>query len=75
MGVLLRKLVYPRQVAYIKGRSIYEQVLFASVLVNEMKVKKRGGNMGLKMDTSHAYDLVSWEFLFVVLQKYGFSSA
>ncbi|XP_026451494.1 uncharacterized protein LOC113351775 [Papaver somniferum] len=72
---LMKKLVSLQQVAYIKGRSIHEQVLLASELVNEMKKKRRGGNIILKLDITQSYDSVSWVFLFKVLQQYGFSLA
>ncbi|XP_026430512.1 uncharacterized protein LOC113327547 [Papaver somniferum] len=75
MSSLMVKLISPQQFAYIKGRSIQEQVMLASELVNEMKIKRRGGNVGLKLDISQAYDSVSWEFLMKVLRKYGFSSS
>ncbi|XP_026458492.1 uncharacterized protein LOC113359008 [Papaver somniferum] len=75
MASLMNKLVSPQQVAYIKSRSIHEQVLLASELVNEMKMKRRGGNVSLKLDITQAYDSVSWVFLFKVLQQYGFSIA
>ncbi|XP_026417208.1 uncharacterized protein LOC113312686 [Papaver somniferum] len=71
MASLMHKLVAPQQVAYIKGRSIHEKIPLASELVNEMK-KKRRGNLSLKLDISQAYDSVNWDFLFKVLQKYGF---
>ncbi|XP_026451485.1 uncharacterized protein LOC113351766 [Papaver somniferum] len=74
MSHLMEKLVSPQQVAYIKGRSIHEQVILAPKMVNEMKFKRRGSNVGIKLDISQAYDSVSWEFLIKVLQKYGFSS-
>ncbi|XP_026428849.1 uncharacterized protein LOC113324775 [Papaver somniferum] len=69
---LLVKLISPQQAAYVKGRCIQEQIMLASELVNEIKKKRRGGNIGLKLDISQAYDSVSWEFLFQVLQKFGF---
>ncbi|XP_026399822.1 uncharacterized protein LOC113295711 [Papaver somniferum] len=75
MNVLMVKLISPQQVAYIKGRNIQEKVLLASEMVNEMKKKKRGGNVAFKLDISQAYDTVSWEFLFKVMHKYGFSSS
>ncbi|XP_026419623.1 uncharacterized protein LOC113315575 [Papaver somniferum] len=59
--------------AYVKGRCIQDQILLASELVNEMPKKRRCGNVALKLDISQAYDSVSWEFLFQVLQKIGFS--
>ncbi|XP_026410504.1 uncharacterized protein LOC113305705 [Papaver somniferum] len=56
MSTLMEKLVSPQQTTYIKGRSIHEQVLLASEMVNEMKRKRRGENVGLKLDISQAYD-------------------
>ncbi|XP_026442463.1 uncharacterized protein LOC113342010 [Papaver somniferum] len=38
-----------------------------------MNIKRRGGNVGLKLDISQAYGTISWEFLVTVLKKYGFS--
>ncbi|XP_026398770.1 uncharacterized protein LOC113294598 [Papaver somniferum] len=55
-------------------QSIHEQVLLASELVNELSVKRRGGNLGLKLDISQAYDTMSWDFLYRALIKFGFSS-
>ncbi|XP_026436177.1 uncharacterized protein LOC113334044 [Papaver somniferum] len=72
-GTLMHKLVSPQQVAYVKGRCIQDQILLASELVNGMTKKRRCGNVALKLDISQAYDSVSWEFLFKVLQKFGFS--
>ncbi|XP_026459811.1 uncharacterized protein LOC113360521 [Papaver somniferum] len=73
MSTLMHKLISPQQAAYIKGRSIQDQIALASEMVNEMKKKIRGGNIGLKLDISQAYDSVSWNFLFQVLKRYGFS--
>ncbi|XP_042515384.1 uncharacterized protein LOC122089759 [Macadamia integrifolia] len=33
----------------------------------------RGGNLGLKVDIKKAFDTISWEFLFQVLRRFGFS--
>ncbi|XP_026459807.1 uncharacterized protein LOC113360516 [Papaver somniferum] len=62
MSELMEKLISPQQVAYVQGRSIHEQVLLASELVNEMKFKRRGGNIAIKLDISQAYDTVIWDF-------------
>ncbi|XP_026452252.1 uncharacterized protein LOC113352669 [Papaver somniferum] len=57
-----------------KGRNIDEKILLASELVNEMNIKRRGGNAGFKLDISQAYDILRWEYLILVLKKYGFSA-
>ncbi|XP_026399476.1 uncharacterized protein LOC113295352 [Papaver somniferum] len=74
MSTLMEKLVAPQQEVSIKGRCIQEKVLLASEMVNEMKKKRRGGNVGLKLDNSQAYDSVIWEFIFQLLQKFSFSA-
>ncbi|XP_026459281.1 uncharacterized protein LOC113359937 [Papaver somniferum] len=70
----MAKLISPQQSAYIKGRSIQDQIMLASEMVNEMKKTRRGSNVGVKLDISQAYDSVSWEFLLQVLSRYGFSN-
>ncbi|XP_026417310.1 uncharacterized protein LOC113312789 [Papaver somniferum] len=75
MSVLMAKLISPQQATYVKGRIIQQQILLASELVNEMKKKRGGGNVALKLDISQAYDSVSWHFLFQVLQKFGFTES
>ncbi|XP_026436380.1 uncharacterized protein LOC113334256 [Papaver somniferum] len=75
MNGLMEKLISSQQAAYVKGRSIQEQILLASEMVNKMRKKRRGGNVALKLDISQAYDFVSWTFLLKVMCKYGFSSS
>ncbi|XP_026428491.1 uncharacterized protein LOC113324385 [Papaver somniferum] len=73
MRNLLQKIISPQQCSFIKGRTIHEQVLLTSKLVNEMNTNRRGGNVALKLDISQAYNTVSWDYLIAVLKKYGFS--
>ncbi|XP_026447948.1 uncharacterized protein LOC113348402 [Papaver somniferum] len=56
MNGLIEKLISSQQAAYVKGRSIQEQILLASEMVNEMRKKRRGGNVAFKLDISQAYD-------------------
>ncbi|XP_026451890.1 uncharacterized protein LOC113352259 [Papaver somniferum] len=71
---IIKKVVSPQQSAFIKGRNIQEKIALTSELVNDLEHKRRGGNMGLKLDITQAYDSLSWEFMFQVMQKLGFSS-
>ncbi|XP_026459416.1 uncharacterized protein LOC113360082 [Papaver somniferum] len=57
----LPKIDSPQQCAFVKNRNIHEHVMLASELVNEFSVKRRGGNLGLKLDISQAYDTMSWD--------------
>ncbi|XP_026438240.1 uncharacterized protein LOC113336778 [Papaver somniferum] len=66
-------MVSNQQGAFIKGRNIQEQVALASEMTNEIDIKRRGGNFGLKLDIIQAYDSLSWKFLFQALGKFGLS--
>ncbi|XP_026383538.1 uncharacterized protein LOC113279035 [Papaver somniferum] len=73
LGSIIHKMVSPQQGAFIKGRTIQEQIALASEMVNELNIKRRGGNFGLKIDITQAYDSLSWNFLFQVMSKFGVS--
>ncbi|XP_026451383.1 uncharacterized protein LOC113351656 [Papaver somniferum] len=73
LGSIIQKIISPQQGAFIKGRNIQEQIVLASELVNELNIKRRGGNLGIKIDITQAYDSLSWSFLFQVMRNFGFS--
>ncbi|XP_026450516.1 uncharacterized protein LOC113350588 [Papaver somniferum] len=70
---VLHKVISFQQGAFIKGRNIQEKIVLASELVNELDIKRRGGNVGLKLDIIQAFDSMSWEFIFATLKHFGLS--
>ncbi|XP_026420066.1 uncharacterized protein LOC113316048 [Papaver somniferum] len=56
LGSLLDKLVSEEQVSFMKGRNIHENISLDSELVNELHIKRKDGNIGLKLDISQAFD-------------------
>ena len=68
-------LISPFQNAFIKGRSISDNILIAHEIMDILrKLKGRKGSFGaLKIDMKKAYDTVSWNFLKVVLTAMNFS--
>ncbi|XP_026443386.1 uncharacterized protein LOC113343413 [Papaver somniferum] len=52
LGRVLDKLVSEEQVAFMKGRNIHENISLASGMVNELHIKRKDGNLGLKLDIS-----------------------
>ncbi|XP_026442645.1 uncharacterized protein LOC113342265 [Papaver somniferum] len=59
LTTMLHKVISLQQSAFVKNRNIHDQILLASELVNEMTIKRRGGNLALKLDISQAYDTTS----------------
>jgi hypothetical protein len=73
LGIVAQRLVATNQSAFIKGRYILESVVVAHELVHSLHSSKEKGVI-LKLDYEKAYDRVSWDFLFEVLETRGFSS-
>lgn len=61
------------QSAFIKGRYIIESVVVAHEIVHSLHKSQEKGVV-LKLDYEKAYDRVSWDFMFEVLETREFSS-
>ncbi|KAL9665286.1 hypothetical protein QQ045_020701 [Rhodiola kirilowii] len=53
---MLDSIFSEEQVGFLRGISIHENVAFAHDFVQDLKLKKRGGNIMMKLDMSKAYD-------------------
>ncbi|XP_026399125.1 uncharacterized protein LOC113294975 [Papaver somniferum] len=69
LGSVLDNLVSEEQVSFMKGRNIHENISVASEMVNDLKTKRKDGNVGLKLDISQAFDTVSWSFVLEVFRR------
>uniref|UniRef100_A0A8I6WLN0 Reverse transcriptase domain-containing protein n=1 Tax=Hordeum vulgare subsp. vulgare TaxID=112509 RepID=A0A8I6WLN0_HORVV len=67
------RLISPNQTSFIKGRYILESVVLAHEVIHEVKKSEMHG-LVLKLDYEKAYDRVSWEFLFEMLESRGFGT-
>lgn len=73
MSVLLD----PCQGAFTKGRGAQDNAivvleLFPSILTSDKRLNNDRPCFALKLDMAKAYDRLSWEFLFKVLQSFQF---
>ncbi|XP_043694149.1 uncharacterized protein LOC122644835 [Telopea speciosissima] len=75
LSSILYKLISPEQGAFQKGRVIFENIGVASKLTNLMEVKCKGGGLDMKLDIQKAFDMLEWNFLFDVLNAFGFSQS
>lgn len=73
LGRVSQRLIASNQSAFIKGRYILESVVIAHELVHSVNRSKQP-SLILKLDYEKAYDRMSWDFLFDVLNSRGFSA-
>ena len=64
-------LVNKAQIAFVEGRQILDASLIANEIIDSM-VKEKETDILCKLDIEKAYDQISWNFLFTVLQQMGF---
>ncbi|XP_057811347.1 uncharacterized protein LOC131025566 [Salvia miltiorrhiza] len=72
LNAVVAEIVLANQFGFISGCSIQECILLASECVNCMERSIQGRNMALKVDIRKAFDTLSWEFVDVVLDSFGF---
>lgn len=70
---VLPKIISENQSAFVKGRSIVDNVLLATEMVHSIDRKITGGNIVIKLDMMKAFDRVSWDFLYKVMASFGFN--
>ncbi|KAL0455344.1 UNVERIFIED_CONTAM: Transposon TX1 uncharacterized protein [Sesamum latifolium] len=74
LRMVLDSLISPSQNAFVLGRSIGDNILLAQELFTRYNQQRLPMRCALKVDQRKAYDMVEWDFLFAVLQMFGFLS-
>ena len=70
---VMGQVISPAQSTFVEGRQILDAVLIANEVVDSILRRKESGIV-CKLDIEKAYDHISWEFLFQVLERMGFGS-
>lgn len=66
------RIMSPNQFGFIPWRGILESIVIASKAANNLEKRYGRRNMILKLDIRKAFDTISWKFILVVLQSFGF---
>ena len=61
------------QVAFVRGRKLGDHVLLAQALCKDYHIHRGPPRIAFKLDISKAFDSLSWEFLFKLLELQGFN--
>ncbi|VFQ84596.1 unnamed protein product [Cuscuta campestris] len=72
MAPLLSALIDPALGAFVKGRSLVDNLLLAQHLIRDYAIKRCTPSCMIKLDITKAYNTVSWSFLWDVLVGLGF---
>ncbi|CAN1846005.1 LINE-1 retrotransposable element ORF2 protein [Linum perenne] len=75
MRRIMADIIPEEQSAFIKGRSIVDNVLIAFETLHAMNIRRTAkiGEVALKVDISKAYDRVEWKYLEAIMEKMGFN--
>lgn len=68
---VLGKLVDENQSAFISGRQITDNILLSQELLRGYNRKQKVKKVSFKIDLQKAYDTVNWDFLMIILKKFG----
>lgn len=68
---LLPSIISPEQTGFVEGRQILDGLVVTQEMIHSLNQKKHRGMM-IKLDLSKAYDRLSWRYLRMVLEAYGF---
>ncbi|EOY25449.1 Uncharacterized protein TCM_016755 [Theobroma cacao] len=73
LSKFLPSIISENQSGFVNGRLISDNILLAQELVGKLDAKARGGNVVLKLDMAKAYDRLSWDFLYLMMEQFGFN--
>lgn len=74
MKPIMPSLVSPNQAAFVHGRKLADHVLLAQTLCRDYHINRDAPRICFKLDISKAFDMLSWDFLFNLLDLLGFNS-
>ena len=69
---ILPKLIPENQGGFIKGRNISDNIILVQEAIHSSTARKDKG-MVVKLDLANAFDRVRHEFLFQVMNRFGFA--
>jgi len=68
---VINRVIDIRQLSFLEGRGLLDGVLVANEVLEEYK-RKRKSCVFFKVDYEKAYDSVSWDFIYYMLERLGF---
>ncbi|WRX24225.1 Reverse transcriptase domain - like 10 [Theobroma cacao] len=74
LSKILPSIISKNQSGFVNGRLISDNILLAQELIGKIDAKSRGGNVLLKLDMAKAYDRLNWDFLYLMMERFGFNA-
>ena len=71
LKTIIPSLISPNQGGFISSRHISDNILLVQKVIHS-SMKKRESRMAIKLDLANAFDRLRHDFIFLVLEKFGF---
>jgi hypothetical protein len=72
LNPFLRSLIFPNQRGFVAGRQIWNNFILVQEAIHSSNSRRESG-MAIKLDMANVFDRVEHDFLFKVMQKFGFN--
>lgn len=72
LAKVIHKTISLNQVGFIKGRSIFDNIMLTQKIVHNIGKNNINGNVVLKLEMAKAFDRVDCKYLCQVLKSFGF---
>ncbi|EOY03329.1 Uncharacterized protein TCM_018253 [Theobroma cacao] len=74
LAKILPSIILENQSGFVNGRFISDNILLVQELIGRIDAKSWGGNVVLKLDMAKAYDRLNWDFLYLMMEYFGFNA-
>jgi hypothetical protein len=71
LGTVAKDIIHPNQTGFVPGRGLFNNTRLSEAMIEYTSIKEENGCI-LALDQEKAYDRIAHDYLWIVLEKFGF---